>query len=264
MRIFLGAPATFSVDPNFTIMFNLPNFLTLINLFLGCCALLCVFTGQFPEAAMLLFGSLVVDFLDGMAARAMKICSPMGKELDSLADMVSFGVAPGAIVYMLLVKAGSGDYVLPEGIDLKALPGFIITLFSCLRLAKFNLDKRQSEHFIGLATPSCTIFLVGLMLMNYYDAYGLGEWVIQPVFLYAIIALMSYLLISEIPMFSFKIKSFQWEGNEIKIIFALTSVVLLILFRETALSMSILLYILLNLIVFLFFPKTAEKQNMVG
>lgn len=175
----------------------------------------------------------------------LNVKSELGKELDSLADMVSFGVVPGAIIYMLLVRGLDKDFqAFPQYLILAALPAFIITVFAALRLAKFNLDTRQSENFIGLNTPSCTIFTVGLMLIYHYDSYGLGNFVINPVFLYPTIFVLSYLLIAELPMFSFKFKNFRWAGNEWRFIFILVSILFLLFFKEVAFSLIILLYIL--------------------
>lgn len=234
---------------------NIPHIITSINLFCGCCALACIFYSLFFQAFLFLFVGAWADYFDGMAARVLKVKSDLGKELDSLADMVSFGVVPGAIIYMLLVRGLNKNFEdYPQYLILAALPAFLITVFAALRLAKFNLDTRQSESFIGLNTPSCTIFTVGLMLIYHYDSYGLRELVISPFFLYPVIVGLSYLLIAEIPMFSFKFKDFQWAGNEIRFIFAFFALVLLILFKEAAFSLIILLYILFGI-----FGNTSSK-----
>jgi CDP-diacylglycerol--serine O-phosphatidyltransferase len=181
-----------------------------------------------------------------MVARLLNVKSPLGKELDSLADMVSFGVVPGAIVYMLLTKSPVG---IESDFPVKwwALAGFIITVFACLRLAKFNLDERQTEDFIGLNTPACTIFIAGLMLIYEFDTAGLADLIIQPIFLYSVVILFSFLLVAEIPMFSFKFKGMKWQGNENRIAFIIIAVLLLIFFREIAFSLIILLYVLYSL-----------------
>lgn len=223
---------------------DIPNIITLINLFCGCCALVLVLYGQFVQAFWFGLASGVADYLDGMVARFLKVKSPLGKELDSLADMVSFGVLPGAIFYMLLVKGFEGVDALPNHLVWAATPAFLIAAFSALRLANFNIDERQSEGFIGLNTPSCAVFTAGLMLAYHYDSYGLRAFVINPVFLYICIVVLSYLLIAEFPMFSFKFKKLTWKGNEIRIVFLLFAIASLIIFKVIAFSLIIFLYIL--------------------
>ncbi len=223
---------------------HLPNAITLLNLFFGCCALACIFYGRFVPAFWLVSAAIFADYADGMVARLLKVQSGLGKELDSLADMVSFGVVPGAIYYVLLAQDFYPDGA--SGLVYAALPGFLVAVFSGLRLAKFNLDTRQATGFIGLPTPSCTIFTIGLMLIYTFDSFGLGPLVASPVFLYACILALSYLLVSEIPMFSLKFKSFAWEGNEIRFIFGAIAAVLLFFTREAAFSIVILLYVLFS------------------
>lgn len=228
---------------------NIPHIITSINLFCGCCALASIFYGNFFHAFLFLFAGGWADYLDGMAARMLDVKSEMGKELDSLADMVSFGVVPGAIIYMLLVKGmyknleQSPDYLILAG-----LPAFLITVFAAVRLAKFNLDTRQTDDFIGLNTPACTLFTVGLMLVYHYDSYGLGEFVINPWFLYPTILILSYLLVAEIPMLSFKFKAFKWAGNELRFSLIILFIILVILFKELAFSLIVVLYLLFALL----------------
>ena len=224
---------------------HLPNIITLTNLFFGCCALVSVLNEQFIPAFFFLLVAGVADYSDGMLARSLKVNSPLGKELDSLADMVSFGVVPGAILYTLLAK--SFEVETSGAVIWQALPGFSISLFACLRLAKFNLDTRQSENFIGLNTPAATIFVAGLMLIYEMDSMGLRSFVLQAWFLYAATAILSFLLVAEISMISFKFKKFQWKGNEPRFIFLVLSVVFFILFKELAFSILILIYILYSL-----------------
>ena len=230
---------------------HIPNILTLLNLFCGCCAVVSILDGQYTEGAIFIGVSLIADFFDGYAARYFKVSSPLGLQLDSLADMVSFGVVPGIIVYSLLSVSFISDIGLDsnsEGIssslsiNIKALPAFIVTLFSCLRLAKFNLDTRQSLSFIGLNTPSNTTFYIGLMLIAEYNSFGLARFVSNPVFLYSLIPISSYLLIAEIPMFSMK-----GGFDKMKIAYIILSTLLLIFFREVALSLNMIIYVLFNI-----------------
>lgn len=236
---------------------HIPNTITLINLFCGGCAIVCVMYGSFVMAFWFLFTGGVMDYLDGAVARILDVHSPLGKELDSMADMVSFGVAPGMILYTLLSIAWtkeSGDFStggFDFGIYPLAFPAFILSAFSGLRLAKFNLDTRQSENFIGLNTPACTIFMTGLMLIYHYDSLGLGDFVTQVYFLYAVIAVFSYLLVAELPMFSFKFKNFTWKDNWVRFSFLILMVVLLITLQEAAFSIVILLYVIVATVQYL-------------
>lgn len=208
--------------------------------------MVCVFEHQLLATAAWLGVGAVADFLDGAVARLLNVKSALGKQLDSLADMVSFGVAPGVILYSFL--AGNTS----EGLTIKALPAFLITITACFRLAKFNIDPRQSYSFMGLPTPACTLFVVGLLLIRQFDSFGWNVIIENSIFIYSCIIILSYLMISELPMFSFKFERYTWQGNEIKIIFAILSVVLLIIFREAAPSLIIIIYVLTSFAITLF------------
>lgn len=223
---------------------NIPNFITLLNLFLGCCALASVFYGQFVQAFFFSLASSVSDFLDGTLARWLKVKSEFGTQLDSLADMVSFGVVPGAVLYMLLVKGFTGREVLPIQLTLAATPAFLVTLFAAIRLANFNLDGCKSENFVGMPTPSVTMFSVGLLLIYHFDSYGMGGLVTQQYFLYPVIVLLSWLMVARFPMFGMKFKSLTWEGNEIRFIFAASALLMMLFFKEASFSLIILAYLL--------------------
>jgi CDP-diacylglycerol--serine O-phosphatidyltransferase len=204
--------------------------------------------------------SLIADYFDGMAARFISSPTGIGKELDSLADVVSFGVVPGAVLYTMLTfyfkSTGlNNDWL----IMLYSSPGFLVTLFSALRLAKFNLDERQSDGFIGLATPACTMFVMGLLLVFLRNDFGLSPILLNPVLLFGMVGLLSYLLIAEIPMFSFKFKKFGWSGNEIRYVFIIASLGLLIGFKFAGISLAIVLYILTS-IVLIFTTKDTQKN----
>ncbi|MEM1216231.1 MAG: CDP-alcohol phosphatidyltransferase family protein, partial [Bacteroidota bacterium] len=221
---------------------------TLLNLLCGCVALLSLFQGWFYATAYWLAAAALADFADGLVARALGVSSPVGKELDSLADAVSFGVVPGAILYSLLVFGQNPEQssAIEGGIHWLAFPGFLLSAFSALRLARFNLDERQTEGFIGLATPASTIFVIGLLMWYAQDFGGAQEWLTQPLVLYPVIVGLSYLLLAEIPMFSFKFKQLRWEGNALRIIFAALALGLLVIWRELALAPIIAIYVLLN------------------
>lgn len=230
-------------------MKHLPNALTLANLFCGCCALLYTFYWQPEMAALFTAGSFVCDYLDGMTARALRVSSPLGKELDSLADVVSFGVVPGAMLYRLL----SGEVSITAAfgssfVETAALPAFVLSAFSALRLAKFNLDTRQANYFIGLSTPACTVFVLGLALAAHHDRFGLAEAIENPWFLYGLVGLLSWLLVSEIPMFGMKIKRFDLRSNAFNLMFLAFFAVLIFFLKELALSAIIVCYIVLSLV----------------
>lgn len=227
---------------------HIPNTITLLNLFCGCCALVSILNSQFILAAWLLLVAILADYLDGAVARLLDVKSTLGKELDSMADMVSFGVVPGMILYVLLIKGLGGQ---ENELVWAASPAFLLSAFAGLRLAKFNLDTRQDDHFLGLPTPSCTLFVVGLMLVYEFNSYGLATWSINPVFLYGCIILLSFLLVSELPMFHLKFSAITWNGNEVKLTFTFLAFILLILLKEAALSLLIFLYVLVNVALFI-------------
>jgi len=224
----------------------LPNGITLFNLFCGCVALVHVLHGAFIPAFWWLFAAGWADFADGLVARWLRVDSPVGKELDSLADMVSFGVVPGAIFYKLLALYFGATS--EQTVVYPALVGFVLSIFSGLRLAKFNLDPRQTEGFIGLPTPSSTIFTVGLMLIYHFDSFSWRSVVGHPYFLIPTVMILSYLLIAELPMFSFKFKRFTWQGNEIRFIFVGIALLMVVFLREAAFSFIILAYVLTALV----------------
>lgn len=230
-------------------MKHLPNALTLANLFCGCCALIFTFYWQPDVAALFTAGSFLFDYLDGMLARALKVSSPLGKELDSLADVVSFGVVPGAMLYQLLAGPPAISPAFAHSfVETAALSAFVLTVFSALRLAKFNLDTRQANYFIGLSTPACTVLVLGLALTAHHDRFGLAPILHSPNFLYPAIGLLSWLLVSEIPMFGMKIKRFDWPSNFINLAFLGLFATLVFFFKELALSIVIVCYIILSLI----------------
>ena len=239
-------------------MFTIPNIITLCNAFFGCLAVLSIFSGQTAWLPWLIAICLLADFADGLAARLLKQSSAIGKELDSLADVISFGFVPGAIYYLLLCKSLG-----LEGLDfsnpnsyLPAL-GFVITAFSALRLAKFNTDSRQTENFIGLNTPANTIFTLGLLLTVENNSFGLSELLLNLPLLISLIGLFSFLLVSEIPIFSFKFKGLFWKGNEIRFVFLILSALLLIFLPLGLAMMSCIALYLLSSIVLIASKKKA-------
>lgn len=222
----------------------IPNSITLLNLFCGTTAIIALLDEQLLLGAALLLAAAVADFFDGLVARLLRVAGPMGKELDSLADMVSFGVAPGIILYAIY-RQGLG---VPALLIWSGLPLLIVALFSAIRLAKFNLDDRQTDSFIGLPTPAATLFVVGLLLIYEQDSFGLGRFIQQPAVLFASAITLSALLVAELPMFSLKFKHFRWQGNQIRYIFAAIALLFGLLLQEAAIAPLLLVYIIINLI----------------
>ena len=242
----------------------IPNSLTLSNLFCGCLALLAIFSGQIEWVPVFWIIALLADYLDGFVARMLKVSSDLGKELDSLADMVSFGVVPGALFFYMLNESWQiGTIDFNKMSTLWGCIGFLVTLFSCLRLAKFNLDDRQADTFIGLNTPSCTTLVLGMALIAERNTYGLAEYILQPALLIVFILILSYLLISEVPMFSFKFKNLKWKDNRFRFTFMLLVLAILFIFPfEVALFTIILSYIAFSLMLWaLGYMKKPERRK---
>lgn len=238
---------------------HIPNAITLLNLFCGCAAVINILDHQYLTAFWFLFAAGLFDFADGLVARLLNVSSEHGKELDSLADMVSFGVVPGLIYYALLFN---GSALVPAAAppitwSWMAAPGLSVALFSALRLAKFNLDTRQTENFVGVATPTSTVFATGIMLIYALDLFGWAVYAASPYVLYPAIIGFSYLLVSEHPMFSFKIKGVRWVGNETRIIFAVLALALLFTLRAAAFPFIVVVYLIINLIA----PPTTEPAS---
>jgi len=240
-------------------MKHIPNFITLINLFFGCMAILSLFNGSWEWVPIFAAFALVADFCDGLVARAMGVYSELGKQLDSLADMVTFGFLPGAVLYHLMatVYTGSFDY---EGIIWPAVPAFLVTLLSAWRLGKFNIDTRQSKSFIGLATPANTGFFMGLFLIVHFNTIIPADWVLNLPLLYFFAVLFSYLLVAEIPMFSFKFDHWGWRDNEMPYTFLFTCVVLLLTIQLAAFSTGIIAYLTLVFVDNIFVKRKAESS----
>jgi CDP-diacylglycerol--serine O-phosphatidyltransferase len=257
-------------------LFTIPNIITLLNLLCGCLAIVCAFDGNLVWSAYLVGIAAVLDFLDGFVARALKQYSEIGKQLDSLADMVTFGVVPAIVMFKLLSAAmllhyPAGDvwpfphanhFDLPgeRPLWVEVLPycAFLIALFSCLRLAKFNIDTRQTDSFIGVPTPANSIFICSLPLILATGAKKFStdagpfypdrvlDFISNEWFLIGATVVMSILLISEIPLFALKFKSFGWKGNEIRWSFLAISVLLLVTLQFVGIPLAIVLYILMS------------------
>lgn len=220
-----------------TIKKHIPNSLTLLNLLSGCLAIVSILQGNIGIVPTLVIICLFADFFDGMIARLLNIHSEIGKQLDSLADMVSFGVVPSIILYFFLDETGFNNPV--------ALIPFAVALFSALRLAKFNIDEAQSKEFLGLATPASTAFVVGLLMASLYQDFSVST----PMVIASSIVL-SILLIINFPMFSLKVKGFSLKQAGWQYAFLILAILSLVFFKYLGICVGIIIYILMNIIRF--------------
>ena len=223
---------------------HIPNAITCGNLFSGCVAVTMAFCGEFKLALLFIVIGAVFDFFDGLVARILGVSSPMGVEMDSLADDVTFGFAPAAVVFVYMRGLSYPSFL--DGVA-EYIPylAFLIAVFSALRLAKFNIDKRQTSSFIGLPTPANALFWVSLVA-------GCGFWIQENLYyawllIIGLIFLFSYLLVAEIPMFSLKFKRLAWRANKIRYIFLLSILPMFVLGLSSAV-LIISWYVILSVI----------------
>ena len=219
-------------------MFNIPNILTCCNLICGCMATGCAFYGQYQWAVLMIVIGAVFDFFDGMVARALGVSSNIGKELDSLADVVTFGVAPSSILFYLFTEVHCPEQLMPVK-HLLPYTAFLMAAFSALRLAKFNLDERQHQQFIGLPTPANALFWGSLVLGEHAFLVSLK---FNAVFLFLFMLLFCMLLVCEVPMLALKFKNLSWEDNKQRYIFLLGCLPLFLL-GTSSLAAIIIWYI---------------------
>lgn len=265
---------------------HIPNFLTCCNLLCGCLGIIACFQSgvefnSLTIASYLIFIACLFDFLDGFVARLLKVTSPIGKELDSLADCITFGILPGMILFQLI---GFSLIEIPTHVSDSIVPGWHTTIFfpiilfefkftqnilgyiqlislaipvfSAIRLAKFNIDTRQSESFIGVPTPANALLIASLPLILANGGSSVNV-ISHPYFLISLTLIMSFLLIAELPLFALKFKDFTWKNNQIRFSFLAISALLLIFLWWTAIPIIIFLYILLSFIE----NKTKKTQK---
>lgn len=218
---------------------HIPNAVTCLNLLSGCVGVLFAWNGEWNLAATAMILSGVFDFFDGLIARLLDVKSPMGKELDSLADVISFGFFPGVIYFKLFQLADPGATYLPYF-------AFVVTAFSALRLAKFNIDTRQETDFIGLNTPMNAFYTLSLPFI----AQQFPEWVLHPAFLIGSIIITSYLLVSEWKLFSMKFDSPSWQKDKFRFIFVILSGMLIYLLKFAAVPLVLVFYLIFSYIHF--------------
>ncbi len=251
-------------------MKQIPNIFTLLNLFFGCIAIVLSlqtnsiiiytnddFTSSFniPEklavASLFIFAAAVVDFLDGFVARIFRAGSEMGKQLDSLADVVSFGVAPGVIIYQLLRVSFLRE---ENGIDTPAawlFPAFILSCAAAYRLAKFNLDTTQQHGFKGVPTPAVGLLIASFPLMLHYGGgiININQWLINKWFLYILILVLSWLMVSNLPLMAIKFKDYTLKNNQPKLLLLLIAVIAIPLLHWLAIPVVFIAYIILSLLL---------------
>lgn len=196
------------------------------------------FEGNLLLVPYMVWLAAIFDFFDGFAARLLKVSSPIGKELDSLADMLTFGFLPAALIFQMLRQAEIAPWV--------PYLAFVIAVFSALRLAIFNVDTRQTTSFIGVPTPANALFLSSFPAILHYSDLPL-DFIRSPWFLLGISFLFSFLLVAELPLLALKFKNFSWADNKVKYIFLITSLLLIFLFKFVAIPLIIILYILVSL-----------------
>lgn len=214
---------------------HLPNFLTCCNLICGCLGLIFLWEDPQLPTAYFVWAACVFDFLDGFAARILKVSSPIGKELDSMADMVSFGALPALFMYKQLQFESPIDYL--------PYVALLLAVCSALRLAIFNLDETQSDSFRGLPTPANALFMTALPFLE----YSFFDFLLSPIAMVIIVVVFSLLLVSRFELFALKFKNFTWADNKIRFTFLFLSVLLLAVFQFAAIPLIIILYLACSL-----------------
>lgn len=236
---------------------NIPNALTCLNLGFGFWGILLLLNGKVTEATWCIGGALVVDFLDGFVARLLHVSSPIGKELDSLADVVSFGILPSIMLTFMIASITYGiPYEHIASINLFDASSFsfylfigtLPAMFSAVRLAKFNLDTRQSDRFFGVPTPSNAIIVASFNLIAIDSTSVLFPLVNNLYFICGYCILMSYLLIAEIPLMALKFKDFTWKNNQYRYLLIITALVLLALLQKESILLIMISFVLLSLL----------------
>ncbi|WP_027124645.1 CDP-alcohol phosphatidyltransferase family protein [Gelidibacter mesophilus] len=248
---------------------HVPNIITLLNLFSGSIAVLFAVQNNFVAAALFMFLGIFFDFFDGLVARKLNVQSPLGLQLDSLADMVTSGLVPGIVMFKLLnlsvghsvserSEALWSSSSLFEGLEHYAplaFVGFFITLASAYRLAKFNLDEDQQSSFKGLPTPANALLIISLpLIMEFQNSNAINTVILNPWFLVAMTFLSCYLLNANVNLFALKFKEWSFKTNAVRYVFIIMSVIFIVLFQFLAIPMIIIFYVLLSL-----FSKSLTK-----
>lgn len=230
---------------------NTPNLITLFNLLSGILSIVSLYQGSVEWAVYFILMAAIFDFMDGAAARLLKASSEMGKQLDSLADLISFGLAPGFIMFFLLKTSQPLPEIVFNGYSVIPFFAFLIPLLSAWRLAKFNIDTRQEEQFIGLPTPASALMVASLGLIN-QNFFSSQNWMTNlsgnSYVLLGLTLILSVLLVAEIPLLSLKFKNFRWKENQSRFLLILISLVLLVWLKISAIPLIIVSYVLISLL----------------
>lgn len=230
---------------------HIPNAVTCCNLISGCMATGAAFQGSYAWAFVLIIIGAVFDFFDGMTARLLGVSSPIGRELDSLADVVTFGVAPSAMLFRMFHNVVYPSFLLPFA-PYMPYTAFLLAAFSALRLAKFNTDERQSHQFIGLPTPANTLFWASLIV-------GYRAFLVSPhfnaFFLFLLMLLSCYLMVSPVSMMALKFQNFSWRDNKIKYFFLITSAFMVFVLGISSFAPIVVWYVILSQLAFRFRPR---------
>lgn len=233
-------------------MKHLPNLLTFANLFCGSIAVIYAVEENFEYACLFVLLGIFFDFFDGFAARLLKVTGELGKQLDSLADMVTSGVVPGIVMFKLIqlnLKTNPNSFIYEEPILDIALIGLFLTVGACFRLGKFNLDTRQTKSFVGLPTPAMSLLVISLPLVQQYSEIEFAkELISNNYFLIILTWILCFLMNSEIYLFSLKFENYSIKDNYIKYIFLLLSIILIWLLPFISISLIIILYVFLSLL----------------
>ncbi|MEM9000501.1 MAG: CDP-alcohol phosphatidyltransferase family protein [Bacteroidota bacterium] len=233
---------------------HIPNFITLLNLFSGCIAVLFAVLNRLELTALFVFIGIFFDFLDGFVARLLQVKSAIGVQLDSLADMVTSGVVPGIVMFQLLTLSQKGGWNIDlmgihTEVTIVPLFGFLITMASAYRLAKFNIDENQVSSFLGLPTPANTLLILSLPLILYYQGNALLNTIILNTwFLIGLTLLSVFLLNSRLPLFALKFESYRFKDNAVKYLFVIGSLVLVTTTKFLAIPLIVILYIVSSMV----------------
>lgn len=235
---------------------HIPNIITLLNLFSGIIAAILAIEGRLVDAGLFVVLGIFFDFFDGFVARLLKVEGELGKQLDSLADMVTSGLVPGIVMFQLLRRASgvANEVLLPttileEGYSYLPLLGFVITLSAAYRLANFNIDTRQASSFIGIPTPANALLVLSFPLILKYSTLEVARDLIQSSWFLILITLLgSYLMNANIPLFSLKFKEYSVKNNVIKYVFIILTFLLFLLLQYIAIPICILLYVVLSVV----------------
>tara|TARA_R110001583_G_scaffold41445_1_gene131900 strand:- start:166 stop:897 length:732 start_codon:yes stop_codon:yes gene_type:complete len=234
---------------------HIPNIFTLLNLLSGTIAVIYAVNNDLVTAAYLVFLGIFFDFFDGFFARLLDVQGELGKQLDSLADVVTSGLVPGIVLFQLfqaknLIVVETTEIVTWESENFEFLPffGLLVTLAAAYRLAKFNIDERQTSSFIGLPTPAAALVVLSLPLILEFSSIDVATTLIENNwFLMVLTLLLCYLMNAEIPLFSLKFKDYSWKNNKVKFVFILVTLLLIVLFQFVAIPIVIVLYVLMSM-----------------